>query len=132
MKKDLSHLDHYRVRHGDFGSPMGSRFGAFMVPNRCSCAEVFHVIADDGTHPTQPGWEHVSVKVAIGSSCDGKMTRIPTWREMDEIKRMFWDDDEIVVQYHVNDERKTNNHSSVLHLWKPVEGAFPMPPKSLV
>ena len=67
-------------------------------------------------------WEHVSVSTA---------TRCPTWAEMDYAKRLFWMDSEIVIQFHVNDDRKVNIHSHALHMWKP---PFPIatPPRELV
>lgn len=50
------------------------------------------VIASSGD-PAVP-WEHVSVSVSGARRC-------PTWEEMDAVKRLFWADDETVMQLHV-------------------------------
>ena len=44
------------------------------------------IIASDGF-----GWEHVSVS---------RRDRCPTWEEMCQIKALFWDEDDCVIQYH--------------------------------
>ncbi len=58
------------------------------------------------------GWEHVSV------SC---RNRVPTWSEMSQIKRMFWGNDEQVVQIHPREEDYVNQHQFCLHLWSSPE-----------
>lgn len=69
------------------------------------------------------GWEHVSV-------CP--RNRTPDWDEMCQIKDMFWNDDECVVQYHPAKSEYVNNAKNCLHLWKPVNHEFPVPPSILV
>ena len=76
------------------------------------------VIASWGGH-----WDHVSVSGTIGC---------PTWGEMDLIKSIFWNENEVVMQLHVNDGRKTNHHPYCLHMWKPQKRAIPLPPKNYV
>jgi hypothetical protein len=56
------------------------------------------------------GWDHVSVSLA---------NRCPTWEEMDFIKRLFWEDEEVVMQLHVHSKEKVNLHPNCLHLWRP-------------
>lgn len=68
-------------------------------------------------------WEHVSVSLP---------NRCPTWEEMDFVKRLFWDDDEIVCQFHVNNEDKVNFHPYCLHMWKPTAATMPTPPSWMV
>lgn len=69
------------------------------------------------------GWEHVSV-------CP--KNRTPDWDEMCQIKDMFWNEDECVVQYHPVKSDYTNIATNCLHLWKPINQEFPIPPKILV
>lgn len=57
------------------------------------------------------GWEHVSV-----SPCNRKRATPPTWAEMCEIKHMFFEDEEAVVQYHPPKSEYVNNHPYCLHL----------------
>lgn len=82
------------------------------------------VIASDGFR-----WEHVSVHVKMAP--DGKK-RIPTWEEMCKIKEVFWDDEDVVVQYHPKKSEYVNNDSTVLHLWRSTDIPIPTPPSVLV
>lgn len=91
--------------------------GAFMVP--LYNGDKLFVIASDGG-----GWEHVSV-----SRLDKEP---PTWAEMCEIKSLFWDGDDCVVQYHPPEKDYINNHPGCLHLWRPVDAMLPVPPSYMV
>jgi hypothetical protein len=72
----------------------------------------------------QYGWEHVSV------SCKHRM---PNWTEMCFVKDLFWNDDEVVVQYHPAKADYVNFHPNCLHLWRPTSGVLlPVPPSHLV
>jgi len=72
------------------------------------------------------GWEHVSMN---------DKSRTPTWDEMCDLKDMFWDEDETVVQYHPAKSEYVNNLKHCLHLWRPIEqysGTLPIPDSILV
>ena len=56
-------------------------------------------------------WEHVSASI-ISSD------RIPKWSEMCQIKDMFFEDNEYVVQFHPAKKDYVNLKSNVLHLWR--------------
>lgn len=73
------------------------------------------------------GWEHVSVHVER----DGK-ERTPFWEEMQEVKLLFWDKEDVVMQLHPAESNYVNNHPNVLHLWRPVDAQIPTPPAILV
>lgn len=64
------------------------------------------------------GWDHVSVS---------RKNRCPNWPEMCFIKDMFFEDDEVVVQYHPSKDNYVNIHSNCLHLWRPQNADIPMP-----
>jgi hypothetical protein len=100
--------------NGHFQVPLTQRSGAI-------------IMASDGK-----GWEHVSVHIAVIT--DGKQTgtRTPTWDEMCIIKDLFWDKEDWVIQYHPPESQYVNRHPHTLHLWRPVDGQFPTPPKVLV
>lgn len=107
----------YRVTHGRIGSDSGyGNNGAFHV--RLRRGQTVFVIASD-----MMGWEHVSVS---------RRDRCPTWEEMCQIKDMFWDEDDCVVQYHPPKEDWVNNHPNCLHLWRPIGVDFPRPPAIMV
>jgi hypothetical protein len=76
------------------------------------------VIASDGLD-----WEHVSVSLK---------DRPPTWDEMCQIKDIFWDAEDCVVQYHPPKNQYVNNHPFCLHLWRPTAVEMPLPMKIMV
>lgn len=113
--------DCYRIRNGPWGSPPGADWGAFTIPG--PCGEELKVIASPGDADEQIPWEHVSV------SC---RHRCPRWQEMDFVKRLFWDDEEAVMQLHPPRSQWINNHPHCLHLWRPLDGNLPLPPSIAV
>ena len=58
--------------------------------------------------------------------------RCPNWIEMCFVKDLFWDDEELVVQFHPPRSRYVNNHPYCLHLWRDVEERVRLPPSELV
>lgn len=71
------------------------------------------------------GWEHVSI-------APYKMSYTPSWKDMCELKDMFFNDNEVVVQFHPAKSEYVNNVINCLHLWRPVNTDFPTPPSILV
>jgi hypothetical protein len=69
------------------------------------------------------GWEHLSV------SFDDML---PDWNYMQEMKEMFWKDDEECFQLHPKKENYINNHNYCLHIWRSLEQPIPVPPTILV
>lgn len=108
----------YRQRKGRMATADAhGNNGAFFVPTRPGQAPLM-VLASDGM-----GWEHVSVSLP---------NRCPTWEEMCRVKALFWDDEDAAMQLHPPKADWVNNHSYCLHLWRPVEGAIPLPPALMV
>jgi hypothetical protein len=122
--RDLRQLDQYRDRAFErkhYGQNGGATEGVFRLRLRRRDGHkgaMLAVIASCGE-----GWEHVSVSTS---------TRCPTWDEMEYVKRLFFEDDETVVQYHVPVSEHINLHPFVLHLWRPVGLAIPRPPGWMV
>lgn len=71
----------------------------------------------------QMGWDHISVSEETG---------IPTWEEMVFIKRMFFKDDETVIQYHPPEKDYVNENPNTLHMWRPHNTEIPLPPKFMI
>ena len=71
------------------------------------------------------GWEHVSI-----APYDRKT--VPSWDDMCRLKDMFFEDDEVVVQYHPAKSQYVNNLPNCLHLWRPLDEALPTPPSIMV
>lgn len=106
-----------RVRHGHLATDeRNGNNGAFLV--RLRHGQSVFVLASDGLE-----WEHVSVS---------RKDRCPTWDEMCQIKAIFWDKDDCVVQFHPPKSEYVNNHPYCLHLWRPVDQAIPLPPSIAV
>lgn len=72
---------------------------------------------------TAHGWDHVSVS--------RHSKRLPNWIEMDYVKRLLFEDHEVVMQLHVPPKDHINI-AEVLHLWRPQKDEIPLPPKELV
>lgn len=103
----------YRVVAGPMRSDVSyGNNGQFSIPGPMH-EKLLAQVSDGG------GWEHVSVSTR---------RRIPTWDEMQFVKRLFWDDEETVIQYHPAQSRYVNTCGFCLHLWRPVGQMVPMPP----
>ncbi len=81
------------------------------------------VVAPDASH----GWEHVSVHARRGAQ-----VRTPTWKEMCQVKDLFWGQEDVVMQLHPRRSEYVNHHPHVLHLWRHPFLPIPEPPASLV
>ncbi len=90
--------------------------GAFIIPNKLG--PDLRVIASEGE-----GWEHVSVSL---------QNRAPNWSEMCQVKDLFWDAEDTVIQYHPPASVYVNFHKYCLHLWKPIGIGIPLPPTDLI
>jgi hypothetical protein len=101
-------------RYGSFG---GGGEGVFCVPSKRDAKTLYIVVSSD------LGWDHVSVS---------RRDRVPNWYEMEQVKRLFFEDHEIVLQYHVPDAVKVNIMANCLHLWRPQAVRFPVPPAIFV
>jgi hypothetical protein len=95
--------------------------GAFIIKKN---NELWVIIASDGE-----GWEHVSVHITDEKK---QHDRLPTWDEMCEVKNMFWDKSDCIVQYHPADTEYINVHKHTLHLWRPTNQVIPIPPKEMI
>jgi len=108
--------EQYRVTTGHMASDSTyGNNGYFIVPFE---SYDLNVIVSDGQ-----GWEHVSVSMP---------NRTPNWKQMCFIKDTFWNEDEVVVQYHPAKKDYVNNHEHCLHLWRPINGELLVPPSILV
>lgn len=117
MKKAVPfNIEKFRVKHGPLGSDETyGMAGAFEIPYADA---VLTVIISDGA-----GWDHVSVSLP---------NRCPTWEEMHWIKRVFWEDDETVFQFHPKEAKYISMHPYCLHLWKKQGENMELPPGWMV
>lgn len=79
------------------------------------------VIASNGKN-----WDHVSVVA------HGRESRCPTWEEMCLVKRLFFRDDETVIQIHPPKHLHLNYHRHCLHLWRSQKHEIRLPPPECV
>jgi hypothetical protein len=108
----------YRERHPlGFPHKKGDNFGWFEIPSPCQNITLFTMAA-----PSDSEWQHVSVSTKH---------RPPNWQEMCFIKDLFWDEEDVVVQFHPKKSQYINNAKNCLHLWK-YSKDFPTPPSILV
>jgi hypothetical protein len=103
--------------------------GAFLITRKVNgYSRKLFVIADDARF-SETGWEHVSAHIYKGID---RQPETPTWDDMHYLKRVFWSDDEMVVQIHPAQKDYVNFHEHTLHLWRCVDKEFPMPDKAFV
>jgi hypothetical protein len=115
--KDLSELIQYRIRHPQRGWG-DSHGGCFKVQSPLQKNQDLFIIASN-----TDGWDHVSVSMK---------KRIPTWTEMDYIKRLFFEPDEVVMQLHPAEDQHINIMEYCLHLFRPQNEKIPLPPEWMV
>lgn len=96
---------------------LGDDGGAFILKSPVD-KQVLSIIASHGL-----GWDHVSVS---------RRSRIPIWDEMEFVKRLFFEDDEVAMQLHVPAADHVNVHPNTIHLWRPQIGSIPLPPHWMV
>lgn len=65
------------------------------------------------------GWEHLSVSFE---------DETPSWDFMQEMKEMFWNDEEVAFQLHPAKSNYINNDEHCLHVWRPLKERIPLPP----
>jgi len=112
---DLRELDKYRV---DGYTHEDRKFhGVFCITSK-SARRVMRIIASNGD-----GWDHVSISLN---------NRCPNWQEMEQIKRLFFKEEELCWQYHVPPADHINVHPYVLHIWRKHNFDMPLPPKEMV
>lgn len=111
--KNLNYLNEHRISfYGQLGDEHN---GAFDLNIK---GEKYFVIASNGH-----GWDHVSVS---------HKHKIPSWKVMNTVKEMFFEEDEVVMQLHPANKDYINNHPNCLHLWRPQKEHIPQPPKYMV
>lgn len=131
MRTDSTHINRFRNRsHPLYKSDDNlGMTGLFVVPLAVGCVAI--IIASEGDPEAMP-WEHVSVRIGVLKYHGKIKERIPTWDEMCAVKKLFWEDDEPVMQLHPPESDYINCHPCVLHLWRPTDQKIPMPPKAAV
>jgi hypothetical protein len=119
--RNLNLLDTYRRTDAEvrkyYGSIGDETCGVFLILSVIDRAP-FVVVASSGD-----GWDHVSVSRA---------NRCPNWPEMEQIKRLFFKDDETAMQLHVPVTDHLSRHAYCLHLWRPHNVEIPRPPAWMV
>ena len=119
--RDLRPLECYRLKTPEvlrlWGWYGDETCGAFLVPSEID-GGTLKVIAS-----AAEGWDHVSVS---------RQNRCPNWPEMEQIKHLFFKDDETAMQLHVPPSDHINHHPYCLHLWRPLDQEIPRPPGILV
>ena len=116
-KRPSKKVEKCRVKTGVLKSDKSyGNNGAFLIPYNRNI-ELKVIISD------QIGWDHVSVSLPIMA---------PTWKMMCFVKDLFFEKDEVVIQYHPKEEDYVNFHPYCLHLWRPQTTTIPTPPTWMV
>lgn len=116
---NFSQAEKYRRPHPlGFEHKAGDDFGWFEIPSCITKSWKLYVMVA----PSDSDWQHISVST-------NNPTRCPFWNEMCQIKDMFFDPEDVVVQFHPRKSEYVNVAKNCLHLWKLNNGEqFPTPP----
>ena len=119
--KNLNELDVYRDVSQNtinlFGNIGNHENGLFWVPS-CMDTVLLKIIAS-----SDMGWDHVSIS---------RNKRCPNWPEIEQVKHLFFKDNETAMQLHVPKSEHINIHPYCLHIWRPLDTDIPKPPSILV
>lgn len=115
-------IDRYRDRSQRvrelYGGIGDESCGVFQLRSPIDHGLLFIVASSGG------GWDHVSVS---------RRNRCPTWIEMEAVKRLLFEPDEVCMQLHVAVSEHLSLHPYCLHLWRPNDGrTIPLPPAVMV
>lgn len=77
-------------------------------------------LASDGM-----GWQHVSVSEEFSP-------KPPPWEIMCKVKDLFFEPEDVVVQFHPAKSQYVNMAKGCLHLWRSLSAEFPTPPSLMV
>ena len=116
----LRELNKYRDRAWErrMGGEGDDNGGRFQVPSESRTGITLSVLAGVGN-----GWDHISVSTPL---------RCPIWAEMEQVKRLFFKENEIAMQLHVKPTNHISVHPFCLHIWRPTDVEIPMPPSWMV
>ena len=119
MKTKLPHIVRKgRIKEGLMASTSDNgNNGAFAI----KIGDITYlVIASD-----QAGYDHVSVTIP-------GFNRTPKWEEMCAIKDLFFNPNEVVIQFHPPEDNYVNFHKYYLHMWRPHGHQVKLPPTWMV
>jgi hypothetical protein len=112
--------EHVLKNYGSFGD---HTCGAFLIPKNLRISLYRTHASINVVASSQLEWEHVSASCRV---------RTPLWEEMMIVHRLFFEDDEVTLQYCMPPTMHINNHPNVLHLWRPANLEIPHPPLYMV
>jgi hypothetical protein len=117
MKSKPSKLaEQWRLHAGQLASDRSDgNNGAFIVP--IESHSVLAIISDGR------GWDHVSVSTK---------DRCPTWEEMCFVKKLFFRNDETVIQLHPPSRLYIDHQRHTLHLWRHQKSEVALPPLNMI
>jgi hypothetical protein len=126
MRKSFPDAEKYRTQIPGFPTTKeGDNYGFFIMVQ--PTIQVRCMVSPG----EESGWDHVSVSVKWQNP-NGKIEdKLPPWEMMQLVKRLFWEDEDCVIQFHPP-ESEYVNRAQVLHLWKKVGPNWETPPKILI
>lgn len=108
----------YRSPHpAGLAQKFGDEFGWFEMPSKAGGPKLRMQVS-----PAYLEYEFEHVSVSLAHRC-------PTWEEMCKVKDLFWDAEDVVVQFHPAKSDYVNLAKTCLHLWRWTKGIFPQPNK---
>ncbi len=124
MKKELPEQYRRKSEKTVYETKAGDDFGAFRIPHPKNKNLFYKCLVGVGL-----GWDHVSVTV-YNPKAGQDFT--PNWDDMCHVKDIFFDEDEVVIQFHPAKKDYVNFSKHTLHLWKPQNIELPTPNRLMV
>ena len=119
MKSDLSFLEEFRSKDPnpiiDMILPKGPGKGLFVIP--VTNGMHLRVTSNVGKNPDcSPETDHICVSVREDNM--GSSVRLPNEEELEEVKKMFWDEDELEQIFNYDTKIKPFGDNNTVHLQK--------------
>lgn len=106
-----------RVRKGIVSSDdTFGNTGTFAVYSKIASRAMIVMVSEE------MGWEKVSVTLK---------NRFPNMIEIKQVKGLFWDDSDIVIQFFCERDHLVDGHPYSIHLWRQKESRLDTPPNAL-
>lgn len=116
----------YKSPGTDYESNEGDPFGLFMIPPQKigpkMISRTLQVMAAVESPDKGLEWQYANV------SLPKHRLKNPSWEEMQLVKSLFWEPNEVVVQFHAPSRDRMPELPGCLRLWKPTGLEMPTPP----
>lgn len=121
--KELSEFEKYAIDIG-LGPAISLHSGSFLYPME-NDKNAFIISTKD-----RRGWNHVSIH--LQNDLGECITKVPSHEDMQVIRNLFFNSEDLVQEFHPEKKDYINNHSYTLHLWESTEEKVEKPNSNIL